>query len=94
MFSHLLNVLYLLGDYNGNIHILPRDVIRRLCNKDRDQGSKGIWGLGIDRMVTYSTLENYVLRYLSAYSVHRSGGKQSVNSVFPDLKHETMLINI
>ena len=35
-----------------NKGIYTRDVIRRLCNKDRDQGSKGIWGLGIDRMVT------------------------------------------
>ena len=77
MFSHLLNVLYLLGDYNGNIHILPRDVIRRLCNKDRDQGSKGIWGLGIDRMVRYSTLENYVLRLLT-----QIWGKHGVNNLF------------
>ena len=32
-----------------------RDVIRRLCNKDRDQGSKGIGLIGIDHVVTYST---------------------------------------
>ena len=30
-------------------------IIRRLYNKDRDQGSKGIEGVGIDQMVTYST---------------------------------------
>ena len=32
-----------------------RDVIRRLCNKDRDQGPKGIGLIGIDHVVTYST---------------------------------------
>ena len=32
-----------------------RDVIRRLCNKDRDQGPKGV-GV-IDHVVTYSTLD-------------------------------------
>ena len=37
----------------NSANILPRDVIRRLCNRDRGQGSKGIWGLGIDRIVTY-----------------------------------------
>ncbi len=30
-----------------------RDLIRRLCNKDRDQGPKGV-GV-IDHVVTYST---------------------------------------
>ena len=70
-------VLFMLN--NG---VLSRDVIRRLCNKGRDQDSKGIWGLGIDRMVTYSTSDNYVLRHLSVSSVHRSGGKQSVYSFF------------
>ena len=33
----------------------PRDVIRRLCNKDRDQGPKGIGLIGIDHVVTYNT---------------------------------------
>ena len=33
-----------------------RDVIRRLCNKDRDQGPKGV-GVIIDHVVTYSTLD-------------------------------------
>jgi len=33
------------------------DVIRRLCNKDRDQGTKGIGVIGIDHVVTYSTLD-------------------------------------
>ena len=65
-----------------DVSLYPRDVIRRLCNKGRDQDSKGIWGLGIDRMVTYSTSDNYVLRHLSVSSVHRSGGKQSVYSFF------------
>ena len=35
--------------------VKPRDVIRRLCNKDRDQGPKGIGLIGIDHVVTYST---------------------------------------
>ena len=34
-----------------------RDVIHRLCNKDRDQGPKGIGVIGIDRVVTNSTSE-------------------------------------
>ena len=55
------------------IYLRSRNVISRLCNKNRDQGSKGIWGLGIDRMVTYSTLDIYVLRHLSVSSVHISG---------------------
>ena len=59
-----------------------RDIICRLCNKDRDQGSKGIWGLGIDPMVAFSTSNNCVFRQLCACSVRRSGCKQSVYSVF------------
>ena len=32
--------------------LMARDVIRRLCNKDRDQGQKEI---GIDHVGTFST---------------------------------------
>ena len=64
------------------IYLRSRNVISRLCNKNRDQGSKGIWGLGIDPMVAYSTSNNCVFRQLCACSVRRSGCKQSVYSIF------------
>ena len=47
---------------------IPRYVIRHLSNKDRDQGSQGIWGLGIERIVTSN---NCVLRHLCVFSVRR-----------------------
>ena len=48
------------------IYLRSRNVISRLCNKDRDQGSKGIWGLGIDRMVTYR-IECTLIGFLHLY---------------------------
>ena len=38
-----------------SVQLHARDVIRRLCNKDRDQGPKGIGLIGINHVVTYST---------------------------------------
>ena len=43
------------GESASSNGITARDEIRRLCNKDRVQGPKGIGLIGIDHVVTYST---------------------------------------
>ena len=50
-----LNIKYKLNSRPISIHlsyyrVRIRDVVRRLCNKDRDQGPKGIGIIGIDHV--------------------------------------------
>ena len=48
------------------------DVIRRFCNKDRDQGQKGI-GVRYRSCSDIQYKGKYGLRHLFIYSVHSSG---------------------
>ena len=54
----------------GRVH--TRDVIRRLCNKDRDQGQKGI-GVRYRSCSDIQYKGKYGLRHLFMYSVHSCG---------------------
>ena len=57
-----------------SLNVQTRNVIRRHCNKDRDQGPKRMSVIGIDRVVTYSIYQingscgNCVLCVYSAYT--------------------------
>ena len=88
-----LNFLFLGG---LNIDFTERDVICRLYNKDRDEGSKGIEGLGIERMVTYSTSDNFMYCGIGVYPVYTDLAVNNLFTVFSrraDLQHQTVLIN-